>query len=331
MITQNIIGQSPLISRMERMLSSGRIVHAYLFTGAAGAGKRTLSDLFAQSLICTGEGDKPCHVCHACIQFKTGNHPDIIRIQREKDKTGVSIDQIRNMQDELKVKPYQAGRRICIIEDAHTLKDQAQNALLKTLEEPPANTLIFLLAENTNAVLPTILSRCQTLRVDRLSRNEAAQILMDRLKLPRDEALVLAALSQGNPGKALSLAEDEDYRSKRASLLEGMKLAGTYKILDLAAVFIDNKEKYDELLDVLVLWARDLLLLHETNTADLIINVDKISMLNEQSKVFTSKALQDIIELIEKSRKIIKSNGNYQLTIENMLLGFSGRSNLCSS
>lgn len=324
MNTQNIIGQSLLVEKMDQILSSGRIVHAYLFTGPAGAGKKTLSSLFAQALICEGQGDKPCCTCHTCKQFQTGNHPDIIWVRQEKDKNSISINQIRDMQAEIKVKPYQAGKRIYFIERAQTLTEQAQNALLKTLEEPPPHTLIFLLADNTNALLPTVLSRCQTFRVRSMGREDVTHIIKNRLGLSDDEAMTYAGLSQGIPGRGLALAENQEFRNNREILLEGVGLVGTLKILELASVFTENKDNVDNLLDILLLWFRDLLVLRETRGIDLIINMDKISLLNEQVKVFTSRALKDIIELVEESRKIIKSNGNYQLTIENMLLGFQG-------
>ena len=331
MNTHTIIGQSLLVGKMDRILSGGRIVHAYLFTGPSGAGKKTISSLFARALICEGQGDRPCDVCHTCRQFLTGNHPDVLWIRRQEDKKSILIEQIREMQEKIKVKPYQAGRRICFIEDAQIMTEQAQNALLKTLEEPPSHTLFFLLADNTNALLPTVLSRCQAFRVGSMPREDITRILASRLKLSREESMTYAALSQGIPGKALALAENEGFRKNRDRLTDGISLAGSPRILELYDVFQGDRENVNDLLDILMLWFRDLLVLREIGSQDRIINLDKAALLRKQVPLFTSRMLKDMIEKVEESRRILKSNGNYQLTIENMLLHFQGGADYAAS
>jgi DNA polymerase-3 subunit delta' len=324
MNTDNIIGQSPLIARMERLLASGRIVHAYLFIGPAGAGKKTMSSLFAQALLCTNNEERPCRSCSTCRQFASGNHPDVFWVRRPEGKTGIVVDQIRELQAAIKVKTYQAGKRICFIEKAHLLTQQAQNAFLKTLEEPPANTLFFLLAENTNTLLPTILSRCQNFRIGSLSSEGITELLNKRLSMDNQQTGVIAALSQGNPGKALTLAEDETFRSAREILIKGMSQAGSVKMLDIYGTFADNRDRVEELFNILQLWIRDLLILKETGEWELIINLDQTALLDKQVSYFTSSALRDMIENIEQSRTMLKRNSNFQITIENMLLSFQG-------
>ncbi|HHY81765.1 MAG TPA: DNA polymerase III subunit delta' [Clostridiales bacterium] len=322
MNANNILGQSSLISKMERILAGGRIVHAYLFTGPAGIGKKTMSNLLAQALICNEPGDKPCNRCSTCRQFLSGNHPDVIWIRRPEDKTGIIVDQIRSMQAIIKVKPYQAGKRICFIENAHLMTEQAQNALLKTLEEPPSYTVFFLLSDNTSTLLPTIVSRCQVFRVGSLSRETIKDILNQRLGISFEEAGTYAALSQGNPGKAISLAGDEVFRSCREKLINSLSQAGSLKILDIYGLFDENKEHIDELLDILEAWFRDLLIYRETKDASLVVNLDKMPQIVRQSSNFTSWELKKMLENVAFSRKVLKSNCNYQLTIENMLLSF---------
>ena len=326
MNTHNIIGQSRLVGRMDRILSDGRIVHAYLFTGPAGSGKKALSSLFAQALICEGPGERPCGVCSTCRQFQTGNHPDVMWIRRQEGRKNILIEQIRDMQEKMKVKPFQAGSRICFIESAQVMTEQAQNALLKTLEEPPSHSVFFLLADNTFSILPTIRSRCQMVRIGSLPREDVAGILTERLNLPREKARTYAALSQGIPGKALSLAEDASFRDNRKRLVEGLSMAGSSRILELYDVFQDHREQVDDLLDILILWFRDLLVYKETGDPDRIINLDQTDLLRKQASLFTIRDLNDMMEKVEASRKILKGNGNYQLTIENMLLHFQGGS-----
>jgi len=320
----NIIGQSSLISKMERILAGGRIVHAYLFTGPAGIGKKTMSKLLAQALICKGPGDKPCNSCSTCHQFVSGNHPDVIWIRRQEDKTGITVDQIRSMQSAVKAKPYQAGRRICFIENAHLMTEQAQNALLKTLEEPPSNTLFFLLAENTSTLLPTIVSRCQVFRVGSLSREDVTAILLNHLSVSKEEAATYAALSQGNPGKALSLAGDEVFRGCREKLINGLAQLGSLKALELYGLFDEYRERADELLEIMEVWFRDLLVFRETRDEELVVNLDKVPQIVRQSNNLTGRDLKMMLEQVNYCRKLLKSNCNYQLTIENMLLSYQG-------
>ncbi len=326
MNTHHIVGQSQLVGRMDRILSGGRIVHAYLFTGPAGSGKKTLSSLFAQALLCEGPGEKPCGVCRTCRQFQAGSHPDVMWIRRQEGRKNILIEQIRDMQEKMKVKPFQAGNRICFIENAQEMTEQAQNALLKTLEEPPSHSVFFLLADSTFSILPTIRSRCQMVRIGSLPREDVAGILTKRLSLPREKAMTYAALSQGVPGKALSLAEDESFRGNRERLMGGLSMAGSSRILELYDVFQDHREQVDDLLDILILWFRDLLVYKETGDPDRIINLDQTGLLRKLAPLFTSRDLNDMMEKVEASRKILKSNGNYQLTIENMLLHFQGGS-----
>jgi len=320
----NIIGQSSLISKMERILAGGRIVHAYLFTGPAGIGKKTMSKLLAQALICKGPGDKPCNSCSTCHQFVSGNHPDVIWIRRQEDKTGITVDQIRSMQSAVKAKPYQAGRRICFIENAHLMTEQAQNALLKTLEEPPSNTLFFLLAENTSTLLPTIVSRCQVFRVGSLSREDVTAILLNHLSVSKEEAATYAALSQGNPGKALSLAGDEVFRGCREKLINGLAQLGSLKALELYGLFDEYRERADELLEIMEVWFRDLLVFRETRDEELVVNLDKVPQIVRQINNLTGRDLKKVLEQLNYCRKLLKSNCNYQLTIENMLLSYQG-------
>jgi DNA polymerase-3 subunit delta' len=322
MNTDHIIGQSPLIAGMKRILAGGRIVHAYLFTGPAGAGKKTMSGLFAQALLCTGQGYKPCRQCIVCRQFQSGNHPDVIRIKKPVDKTAIVVDQIRELQGIVKVKPYQAGKRVCFIEQAHLMTEQAQNALLKTLEEPPSHTLFFLLADNTNTLLSTILSRCQHFRIGSMSGEDISEILERRLSISRQDAAVYAALSQGNPGKAISLAEDDTFRHNREILIKGFSQAGSAGILELYDIFSRNKDRKEELLDILQIWIRDLLILKETGEWNLVVNLDQTHLLKRQVSRFTSAALRDMIKNIEESRRMLKNNSNYQLTVESLLLSF---------
>jgi len=324
MNTHQYIGQSSLVKHLDSIISSGRIVHAYLFTGPQGAGKKTWSSLLARALLCEDTGDKPCGCCPSCRQALSGNNPDITVIGPQEGRTGILVDQIRELQGDIIIKPYKSKRKIYIIDRAHTMNDQAQNALLKTLEEPPAYAHIMLLADNVNSLKPTILSRCQLLRVERMSREDVAAIIMQHHTLSHGEAMAYAALSQGVPGRGLALAAGSDLKDKRDQMHKLLQRMNAAELTELWSIFKDVREMADDLLDILQLWFRDILVFKETGEAGMVANMDKITCFKAQACLFTIPVLQDIIEVIEKSRRILRSNGNYQLTIENMLLRIQG-------
>lgn len=321
MYSEDLIGQSLLAEKLRAFVSVGRIVHAYLFTGPKGAGKKTLAALFARTLLCGGRGDKPCQVCHACRQTATGNHPDIQWVRPEEGKTGIGVDQIRDLQSDIKVKPYQGPYKIYLLDQAHTLTEQSQNALLKTLEEPPRDALLFLLANSTSGLLPTLRSRCQLMRLAPLTQEEISTLIQKRCALSNDEAHFFAALSQGIPGTALQYASSDEYRAMRTSLLEGLQSPSA---LQLWPLFLGHRDQSDALLDILLLWFRDILILKETGNEDKLINLDKIPWLKAHAEGFTFSLVQDMIELIENTRTMIKNNVNYQLAVENMLIDIQG-------
>ena len=171
------VGYGDKMEQLMRSVQAGRIVHALLFVGPHGSGKRTLARLFAQAMVCQGER-KPCGVCPACKRFLAGSHPDIHVVKPEKKSIGV--DEVRELIDALALRPYEGGRHIALIEQADRLTVAAQNALLKTLESPSGDCMFFLITDAPGAMLPTILSRCQTVRFSDLSVEDCARVLEGR-------------------------------------------------------------------------------------------------------------------------------------------------------
>lgn len=321
----DIIGQSLLVKRLRSILTSGRIAHAYLLVGPAGAGKRTIADIFARALLCESEGAKPCDRCHSCRQYLTGNHPDIKRITL--DQSSIKIDQIRELQQDIQVKPYQADRKVYIIENAQAMTVQAQNALLKTLEEPPSFAVLLLLADGTQGLLPTILSRCQILKLHRRTIEEIGRIIQINTGLSEDESQIFARLADGLPGRGLELARSQEFSRLREDVFAFVQKLGRQDGLDIledTLFFLERRDRIDAILDCLTLWLRDLLVLKETGDASLIVNLDKISLFNQQIEFFTTVKIKNMIEEIERCRRMLKGNANFQLTIENMLLHFQG-------
>ncbi|HZJ57349.1 MAG TPA: DNA polymerase III subunit delta' C-terminal domain-containing protein [Clostridia bacterium] len=324
MNTNNIIGQFTLINGLRAMVDSGRIVHSYIFIGPEGVGKKTISGFFAKMLLCTGV-EKPCNRCKSCLQFDSDNQPDLIRVK--SDKGIIRVDAIRDVRRDIGIKPFQGLRKIYIIEDGETMNQYAQNAFLKTLEEPPKHAVIMILASNLTSLFPTIVSRCQQIRVPGLSTKEVTRIIERKAQMPREEALVYGKLSQGIPGMGLKLAGSDEYRQLREESLAILnKLANSSLVESMAYIdyFLDNRDNITEILDIIGLWLRDVLILKQDGCKGVIINSDKLSKLEPLAKNFTIPAIQDIIGNIEDSKMMLRSHANFQLTIENMLMKIQG-------
>lgn len=318
----DVIGQSSVVGKIKHIIETQRIGHAYLFVGPEGIGKKTIANIFARAIMCRSEGQKPCDVCHSCRQFNSGNHPDVYRVQKG-DKSSIGVEQIRNVLEDIHLKPFESSRKVYIVEDAHAMTVQAQNAFLKTLEEPPFFATIILLAEKPNELLPTILSRCQIFRMQRLTREEVSTIIVRCLDMPKEEAMLFAGLSDGIPGKGLQLAGSQEFHQMRNDVfkfLEGIFDYSDIEKMEQWEFFGQYKDKVDEILDMLVIWFRDVLSYKETGDFELVVNIDKLPLIEKQASLFTIKHIRSIIESIERTRRMLKGNVNYQLAIENLLL-----------
>lgn len=239
-----------------RSVQAGRIVHALLFEGPRGSGKRTMARLMAQATVCSG-ADKPCGVCPACKRFLAGSHPDV-RVMKPEKRT-IGVDEVRALIDALSLRTYEGGKHIVIIEQADRLTPPAQNALLKTLESPAGEALFFLITDAPGAILPTIVSRCQTVRFHDLSVEECAGVLEARGIAP-EKARELAGMAQGSVGRALEIDGSEAWRDLRARVLASLEaLRGPASVAGAAAPLEGEKGGEDEILDMLELWARDLM------------------------------------------------------------------------
>ena len=178
---KDVVGHKDIINYIRSAVTENRVSHAYILNGERGAGKKMLASLFAMTLLCEKQGPEPCNECHSCRQAKSGNHPDIIRVTHEKPNS-ISVDDIRRqVNDDIQIKPYQGPWKIYIIAEADLMTVQAQNALLKTIEEPPAYAVIFLLTENAEALLPTITSRCVMLKLRNIKDTLIRKYLMEQL------------------------------------------------------------------------------------------------------------------------------------------------------
>ena len=244
------------MEQLMRSVQAGRIVHALLFSGPKGTGKKSMAEIFARAALCEGER-KPCNVCPACKKVLAGSHPDVHFIAPEKNT--IKVDQIRALTDALALKSYEGGRKIAIISRADAMNESAQNALLKTLESPSGDTMFFLLTDAPGALLPTIVSRCLQVRFSCLEIEACAGVLAKR-GMERERAHLLASLAQGSVGRALEIDGDADYlplRDRVIAALEGLQSPAD--VAGATARIGDVKGREGDVLEIMELWARDLM------------------------------------------------------------------------
>ncbi|MBR3503650.1 MAG: DNA polymerase III subunit delta' [Clostridia bacterium] len=297
----------------EEMLSS-RVVHAYLLTGPAGTGKRTLADICARALFCQSAGERPCDACPACRQLLSGNHPDFIRLRPEKS---IGVNDVRAVIERLSVKPYEADRHVVVVEQADKMTPQAQNALLKTLETPPGPDVFFLIAGQMTAMLPTIVSRCRMVRFHYLEPDEAETALKAH-GLPEDRARLLARLSQGSVGRALAMNESDAWWALREKVIAS--LAALHEKQDVAVAALplaEKREQASDILDILELCARDLMVIQDAGGG--VVQTDIEEKL-AQLRFTGSRALRGVME----ARRMLASNVAWQSALEMLFFNMAG-------
>lgn len=317
----DIIGQDKIKKSLQNAIKNKTIGHGYIFEGSKGMGKSMMAAVFAKTLLCREKGVNPCNTCNSCIKFESHNHPDF-HIERPEGKS-FKKEQIENIQREIRILPYEGERKIFVIKDADKMTTEAQNSFLKTLEEPPEDTIIIMIVENTRSLLPTIASRSQRLKFIPVNENSIEIYINNKYNIDREKAHVIAAFSGGNMGRAIDICESEEFNQIREGLMNvidnniGIDL---FKSFTTSKFFEDNKDQIDYILDMMLIWFRDLLIYKEVGNDDLIINRDKKELLKEQAFKLSIGRIHGIIDSIMETKDNIRANTNFQLSIELMLL-----------
>lgn len=260
---RDFAAQGAVFDGLIQTLRAGDYVHAYLICGISGVGKRTLARLMAQYILCSGDkAEEPCGVCPDCVRFRDGAHPDVIYLRPEKDRKSIVVDQIRELVALAGEHTYAGGRRIICVEQAEKMNPQAQNALLKTLEEPQEENVFLLLCEDTALLLPTIVSRCRVLKLHPWP-DQVIRRALERAGAPaehRDEATLLAG---GSIGLALAMAADADFWRRRKEVMEDFfSLTARSQILAVSNRWKDRRDQAEELLRDVEEMLRSLWLAH---------------------------------------------------------------------
>lgn len=320
---RDIIGQKQLVEHLQNAISSQKISHAYIINGERSSGKEFIANVFAQALQCEAEGMEPCGECHSCKQAVSGNHPDIIRVTHEKPNT-IGVEDIRNkINNDIGIKPYSSPYKIYIMNEGEKMTVQAQNALLKTIEEPPAYAIILILTTNLDALLPTVLSRCVVLNMKPVADDLVKKYLMESLKIPEYKADVCVAFARGNVGKAKALAASEEFDNIKNEAVTLLKYIREMEIGDIVLAIrkiSEYKMEINDYLDILAVWYRDVLLFKATKDATHLIFKDEIQYIRKIADQSTYEGIEIIIDALEKAKSRLQANVNFDLTMELLLL-----------
>lgn len=316
---EGVIGHQDIIRHLKNAVSTGKVSHAYIFAGEKGSGKKMLANLFAMTLECAQGGTEPCLNCPSCRKAMSGNHPDIIQVTHEKPNV-ITVEEIRTQAvDTASVLPYESKYKVYLIDEAEKMNPQAQNALLKTIEEPPAYAVFCLLASSAEALLPTIVSRCVVLNLKPVGDSEVKEYLMQRMKVPEYQAEIATAFAQGNIGRAQEAASSEDLTGITKNAVNLVRRVHDMSISDLTEVIrsmTSEKQNIGEYLDILTLWFRDVLLYKATREIDNLVFKREIMDIREQAEKSSYEGIQEILSAIDRARVRLHANVNFDLTME---------------
>lgn len=318
MALTDIPGQQRAIRFLKQLVRKESVPHAFLFSGMAGTGKLAAAQEFAKVLDCLDPKDfDSCGLCGSCRKMDQDCHPDLVHVRT--DGASIKLDQIRELKERFRFRPFEGKWRIVIIQDAQKLGEEAANAILKILEEPPAGNVFILLAPESQMLLPTIVSRCCHVRFQPLGDEVVAELLA-KGGLPPEKAKEVARLSAGSLDRARWLTEEDRIANWKKVIDNLLKLDGL-PILDffpMISEWAKNREEVEQDLECIRLWVRDLIVFRFTGTHPLTFELDGKTRNTLQGippeRVFL------LYHNIEQAMRNLKVNANLQLTLEGVCL-----------
>ncbi|MFN2502267.1 MAG: ATP-binding protein [Pyrinomonadaceae bacterium] len=342
---KKLVGNENVKLTLRRLREKNRVPNSFLFAGSEGVGKRQFALELAKGFVCVNPADgEACGVCSACLRV------DKLQLPKSDDKDthkrivftdhadvgvvmaynrNILVDAVRHLESEANFRPFEAAARFFIIDDAEKMNDAASNALLKTLEEPPATTYIFLITAQPDALLPTIRSRCQTLRFASISDEDIERYLMDERAFSPDEAKLAARLAQGSIGRAVSI-DVKQFRERRARMMN--ILVNAIEDHNLAALLrtseeindAKNKTSFEEHMDILQSLIHDVWSLRVTGDAGMVVNTDLTDRLTSLAQNPGSVALPAWIAAIDEMRLNLIVNINRRVATDALFAGMGG-------
>lgn len=319
----DIIGQEQIKEHLQNAISMKKVSHAYIINGERSSGKEFVAKVFAAALQCEKGGTEPCMECHSCRQAVSGNQPDIIFVSHEKPNT-ISVEDIRaQINNDIVIKPYSSPRKVYIINEGEKMTVQAQNALLKTLEEPPEYAVILILTSNVDTLLPTVLSRCVVLNMKPVPDNKVKKFLMEELEVPDYKANICVAFARGNIGKAKMLASSEEFDKVKEEAVTLVKYINDMEMNEIVkAIKKISEYKFDvtDYLDIISVWYRDVLLFKATKDANSLIFKDELQSIRKTADRSTYEGIETIVKALQQAKRRLEANVNFDLTMELLLL-----------
>lgn len=320
----DIIGQEKSLRLLRGALANHRLHHAYLFTGPEGVGKRTTAMMMAMALHCVERQGDACGRCIECARIRNRNHPDIREIEPLPGKKEITIQQIRSLEKDLQLRSFSGGRKVAILDPAALLNQPSQNALLKTLEEPPKDSLLILISPSAGALLPTLRSRCLRVSFGPITRQLLADYLSSRKGVPAEEAQLLAALSMGSLGMALAIKDSESRATRREWSLRLAALGrGDYHgAMKIAEELASDREEALDFLRWLQSWYRDLLA--QRFGQEELVNLDLLPELQLKGAKATVDGILLCAAQTGEAPEKIQRNLNRRMVLEQLLFGAVG-------
>ena len=324
-----ILGHNGAKAHLQAALADRQMSHAYLIEGTHGVGKTTLANAFIKTLLCQepitrANGYRDCcNQCQSCRSFDHDNHPDVKRIRTLEDKNTISVKQIRDeLVKDISVRPYGSQYKVYVIEEAERLTVEAQNAMLKTLEEPPAYGLIIMLAESAASFLSTILSRCVKISLQPLD-TKVVRAELEKRGVETGRAAVASAFAQGSIGQALKLCEDEGFEELRRALFDFLGRIPQLSQLEVmkgAQLWEQFKGEQEAIFSLLFIWYRDILVYRETRDPAQILCADQMETIASMASYYDDRKLIRITDTVLDIHKKLKANANAALAIDCLLM-----------
>lgn len=319
----DILGNEHIVSHFKKAIENDKISHAYIINGEKGMGKKTMAKAFAMTLLCENQGMEPCMKCHSCIQALSDNNPDIINITPDKPTT-LSIDHIREtLVNDVDLKPYSYKYKVYIVQDAELMNNAAQNAILKTIEEPPEYAVILLLTTNVGSLLQTVLSRCVKLDMQPLKKDVVKKYLMEKVKVVDYQADVAVSFAGGNLGKAIELSTSQDFAGMLDEVVQLLKYIKDMQAYEVAAAVkraSDYKFMFADYIDIMILWFRDVLIYKASMNVNDLIFKNEIKTIQEHAANSSYNGIEMILEAMDKAKVRLRANVNFDVAIEMMFL-----------
>ena len=319
----DIIGQKVITESIKRAVEEGKVANAYIFHGAVGSGRKLTASIFAAALNCKSHtGEKPCEICSSCIKQKSGNHPDVTTIR--PSGSSIKIKQIWEVISLVSKKSVEDGYKVIIFEDAEKMTDEAQNAFLKTLEEPNKDTVFILIVESLNLLLPTIQSRCQIFNFRKLDEHSMTEYLNKVQGFSQSQIKLATSSADGSIGKALKILSDDTYSKKRSEsikIISEISNGSKVRVAFLTDSIIQSRADALDFVGICTTFFRDVMIYRELDQSSekMLLNSDARNEIIKYSETLTNEDINCIMEIINNARKQIDFNVSFKNSIDSML------------